>query len=283
MTEKLTTTDHNRGIVGLKYIYPVISRRAGGLSIGVNFNTNNACNWRCIYCQVPDLIRGAAPAMDLKQLQKELVFFLDDVLRGSFFDRFHIAEKNRVIKDISISGNGEPTSLNEFANAVSLIGEIMSTKDIKDKSNFVLITNGSLLHRQHVQDGLVQLQKNHGQVWFKMDSATENGRKLLNNAAISQQQYVENLLISAKLCPTWLQTCLFTIDGHDLMQQESQAYLDLLAEIHSQVALQGVLLYSIARPSLQPEANTLSVLPAEKMHEFAEKIRALGLDVRVSN
>jgi wyosine [tRNA(Phe)-imidazoG37] synthetase (radical SAM superfamily) len=283
MTEKLTTTDHNRGIVGLKYIYPVISRRAGGLSIGVNFNTNNACNWRCIYCQVPDLIRGAAPAMDLKQLQKEFVFFLDDVLRGSFFDRFHIAEKNRVIKDISISGNGEPTSLNEFANAVSLIGEIMSTKDIKDKSNFVLITNGSLLHRQHVQDGLVQLQKNHGQVWFKMDSATENGRKLLNNAAISQQQYVENLLISAKLCPTWLQTCLFTIDGHDLMQQESQAYLDLLAEIHSQVALQGVLLYSIARPSLQPEANTLSVLPAEKMHEFAEKIRALGLDVRVSN
>jgi wyosine [tRNA(Phe)-imidazoG37] synthetase (radical SAM superfamily) len=283
MTEKLTTTDHNRGIVGLKYIYPVISRRAGGLSIGVNFNTNNACNWRCIYCQVPDLIRGAAPAMDLKQLQKELVFFLDDVLRGSFFDRFHIAEKNRVIKDISISGNGEPTSLNEFANAVSLIGEIMSTKDIKDKSNFVLITNGSLLHRQHVQDGLVQLQKNHGQVWFKMDSATENGRKLLNNAAISQQQYVENLLISAKLCPTWLQTCLFTIDGHDLMQQESQAYLDLLAEIQSQVALQGVLLYSIARPSLQPEANTLSVLPAEKMHEFAEKIRALGLDVRVSN
>ncbi|MGH8120670.1 MAG: radical SAM protein, partial [Gammaproteobacteria bacterium] len=37
----LTTTDHRREGFGLKYVYPVISRRSGGLSIGVNLNTNN--------------------------------------------------------------------------------------------------------------------------------------------------------------------------------------------------------------------------------------------------
>jgi hypothetical protein len=31
MTQILTTTDHNRTIAGLKYLYPVMSRRAGGL------------------------------------------------------------------------------------------------------------------------------------------------------------------------------------------------------------------------------------------------------------
>ena len=55
---KLTVTNHNRNLTGLTYVYPVLSRRAGGLSIGINFNTNNACNWRCIYCQVPELKNG---------------------------------------------------------------------------------------------------------------------------------------------------------------------------------------------------------------------------------
>jgi hypothetical protein len=84
MQKKLSTTDHSRDIAGLKYVYPVLSRRAGGLSIGINFNTNNACNWRCVYCQVPDLVRGAAPVMDFQLLEDELRFFLDNVLNGIF-------------------------------------------------------------------------------------------------------------------------------------------------------------------------------------------------------
>ena len=50
--------------------------RAGGVSIGINLNTNNACNWRCIYCQVPELARGTAPPIDLLLLEKELAAFV---------------------------------------------------------------------------------------------------------------------------------------------------------------------------------------------------------------
>ena len=100
---KLTTTNHRSDIVGLKYVYPVISRRIGGLSIGINFNTNNACNWRCIYCQVPDLKIGVAPEMDFQLLENELRFFLDDVLNGDFYERFQVNEDKRVIKDIAIA------------------------------------------------------------------------------------------------------------------------------------------------------------------------------------
>jgi len=53
--EILTIFNHDRNIFNSKYIYPVVSRRSKGLSLGINLNTNNACNWQCIYCQVSDL------------------------------------------------------------------------------------------------------------------------------------------------------------------------------------------------------------------------------------
>ncbi|MCK5665627.1 MAG: hypothetical protein KAI17_19200, partial [Thiotrichaceae bacterium] len=159
MALKLTTKDHSRDAVGLKYVYPVLSRRAGGLSIGINFNTNNACNWRCIYCQVPNLALGSAPELDMKLLQRELSGFLENVLQGDFFERYQVAAENRIIKDIAISGNGEPTSLKGFAEAVSLIGETVAQAKILQPIKLVLITNGSLVHQQKVKLGLDKLNQ----------------------------------------------------------------------------------------------------------------------------
>lgn len=282
MREKLTTIDHDRDAAGLKYVYPVISRRAGGLSIGINFNTNNACNWRCIYCQVPDLIRGSAPILDEDLLVSELTFFLHDVLYGDFYDRYGVDENNRIIKDIALSGNGEPTSLKNFAQAVALIGETVTKAQIPEKHKFVLITNGSLMHQKNVQQGLEQLNIFQGEVWFKVDSATESGRKLINNAANSRTHSLKNLITSAKLCPTWLQTCLFSINGKDFPVSETAAYLQLLKDVQKQAKLKGVLLYTLARPSLQPEAESLSKLPEQALNSFADEIRQLDLEVKVS-
>ena len=44
----LAINDHRRDSAGLRYVYPVISRRAGGVSVGINLNPNNACNWACL-------------------------------------------------------------------------------------------------------------------------------------------------------------------------------------------------------------------------------------------
>src|SRR5215472_7330716 len=41
-----------------RYIYPVLARRTGGVSIGVNLNVDKICNFGCIYCEVN---RRAAP------------------------------------------------------------------------------------------------------------------------------------------------------------------------------------------------------------------------------
>lgn len=282
MTPALTTTNHDRDIAGLKYVYPVISRRAGGLSIGINFNTNNACNWRCLYCQVPELMRGSAPELDFALLEDELRFLLNDVLHGNFYERFQIASDHRVIKDIAVSGNGEPTSVNGFAEAIDLIGAIASELAIFPDSRFVLITNGSLIHQDKVQAGLRVLNNFGGEVWFKFDSATDVGRTLFNNAAQSVEKAMNNIKLSAELCSTKLQTCVFGFRDAGFSENEQSAYLDAIKVIGATTTVRQILLYTLARSSMQPEAAELSALPHERMEAFAEKIRRLGFTVSVS-
>jgi wyosine [tRNA(Phe)-imidazoG37] synthetase (radical SAM superfamily) len=282
MAPSLTTTNHDRDITGLKYVYPVLSRRAGGLSVGINFNTNNACNWRCIYCQVPGLIKGAAPNLELQLLQDELELFLNDVQHGDFYDRFRVGADNRVIKDIAISGNGEPTSVKNFALAVTLIGEIATKYSVLPENHFVLITNGSLIHQQKVRKGLKVLQSYGGEVWFKFDSATKEGRALFNQTGQSVNSSLENLRISSELCTTKLQTCLFNFAGQGLSVTEKLGYLYALETIKATTKVKEVMLYTLARPSMQPEANKLAALPLEVLNAFAEDISQLGFKVSVA-
>ncbi len=284
MNQKLTTSDHDRNVAGLRYVYPVISRRAGGLSIGINFNTNNACNWRCVYCQVPDLVRGSAPELDFLLLEKELRFFLQQLISGDFYRQFNVPEQQRVIKDIAISGNGEPTSLKEFDKAVKLIGDIAMEMQVLPSCDFVLITNGSLIHQARVQSGLQMLNQYKGQVWFKLDSATDKGRLQINDCKQGTEKTLENLKISSRLCDTSLQTCLLDYLEVSEAEAERRAYFELLKKIkHSDIKIKKVMLYSVARPSLQPEAGKIHKINTEKMKPFAEKLRTLGFVVSTSS
>lgn len=283
MKQKLSISDHSRDVVGLKYIYPVISRRAKGLSIGINFNTNNACNWRCVYCQVPDLKKGVAADVNTQLLAQELKFFLNLVLNGDFFEQFDIPLAQRNIKDIAISGNGEPSSLKIFAQCVELIGEISTEMRVFPASNFVLITNGSLIHQPWVQEGVSILNRYQGQVWFKLDSATVQGRKKINNNSQSNEKILENLKISSDLCNTALQTCMMEFLTAKEVEEEEREYLGFLDIIkQQQLKLKKIMLYTIARPSCQPEAKLLNKKNRASMEKFANKISRMGFEVSIS-
>ncbi len=279
----LTITDHSRESAGLKYVYPVISRRAGGLSIGINLNTNNACNWRCIYCQVSGLQLGTAPEIDLKMLEQELRNFLNDVLQGDFYVQHNIPPRDRSIRDIASSGNGEPTSARGFDKVVERVGIVMSEVNLQNQTKVVLMTNGSLLGRNIVQTGVARLAELNGEVWFKLDSATEAGIRHINNVNMPITTVRKNLNLVSRLCPTWLQTCVFRFDDKPPSEAECETYLQFISEIVDDgVPLRGVLLYSVARPSMQPEVSRLSPLPQEWLEQYATEIRKSGIEVKVS-
>ena len=275
----LKTQDHSRDSAGMRYVYPVISRRAGGVSVGINLNPNNACNWRCIYCQVPDLKRGGPPPVDLALLEGELNDFLHLAQSGDFMAT-RVAAGARQLVDVAFSGNGEPTSAAEFADAVAIAGRVLTAHDLAGKVVIRLITNGSLLDRKAVQTGIARIGRAAGEVWFKVDTGTSAGLARINGTRARPEGVARRLACCAALAPTWVQTCLFTLDGELPAEQEMEAYLALLAPLAP--ALAGVHLYRLARPSLQKEAPRLGRMEPARMEDMAQRIRRLGLTVRVS-
>jgi len=282
MKQQLDTHQHDRDAAGLTYVYPVVSRRSQGVSLGINLNVNNACNWRCIYCQVPNLTRGGPPPVDLALLETELRQMLGAILQGDFMEQ-HVPEDMRRLNDIALSGNGEPTSAREFRQVIELVGRLMAEFGLLGRVKLVLISNGSLIHKPEVQAGLDIMASLGGEVWFKLDRATHDGMRLVNDSETSPDRVWRNLRTSCERCPTWLQTCVFALDGQPPSEAECRAYLDLLDRLKADsIPLRGVLLYGLARPPLQPEAPRLSPLPPAWLEHFAERIRDIGLPVQVS-
>ena len=280
----LSTADHSRERVGHKYVYPVISRRSGGLSVGINLNTNNACNWRCIYCQVPNLTRGSAPPVNLKGLQTELEGFLASILNGDFYKAEKIPKELQKIQDIAISGNGEPTTADEFEQVIEVIELVLMNLSLLNKTKCILITNGSLVNREYVQKGLKKLALINGEIWFKIDSARTDGINRINQVSGNELSALKRLDIAAKHCPTYIQTCVFAFEGKKPSEDDKKAYIELLQEaINRNIPLKGVYLYGVERPSLLPEsANKISKLPEDWLISFAEQIRNIGISVKVS-
>jgi wyosine [tRNA(Phe)-imidazoG37] synthetase (radical SAM superfamily) len=280
--QHLTSTDHSRASAGLRYVYPVVSRRARGVSVGVNLNINNACNWRCIYCQVPALSRGGPPPVDLNLLEQELRDFLAELLHGDFMQR-RVPEGMRRINDIALSGNGEPTSSGQFFEVIELLCKLKTELRLPEDIKLVLITNGSMMQRDAVQRVLQRMAQCNGEVWFKLDRASDTGLQAVNDTRMTLAQARQNLLTALACCPnTWLQTCWFALDGAPPSQQEVENYLEFLADLlHKGNAPAGVMLYTLARASLQPEAGRLAALAVEELEAFAERIREVGMKVLV--
>jgi wyosine [tRNA(Phe)-imidazoG37] synthetase (radical SAM superfamily) len=263
----------------MQYVYPVVSRRAAGVSIGVNLNPNNACNWRCVYCQVPNLKRGGPPPLNLSLLEEELVRFLKWAVQGDFLAT-RVSQGARRLVDIAFSGNGEPTSAPEFSDAVACVEGVLNDSGLSDKLPMRLITNGSLLDRKSVQAGIARLGRASGEVWFKMDATTTEGLARINGTRMQPATLVRRLSLCSKLAPTWVQTCVFSFDGKLPSASEWQHYLEFLAPLADTLA--GVHLYSLARPSFQREAARLGRLTGRDLELIAQQIRASGLTVKVS-
>jgi hypothetical protein len=204
---------------------------------------------------------------------------LTDIVHGDFMAR-EVPDGARRLMDIAFSGNGEPTSAAEFADAVALVIGAMQRHHLLPDVKLRLITNGSLIHREEVQLGLAGIADADGEVWFKIDRATAAGIAAVNKTSVSPAKAAETLARCAELAPTWVQTCWFALDGQAPGEAEETAYLALLQPLAQKI--RGVHLYGLARPSLQPEAARIGRLPVAEMSAFADRIRSLGIEVSLN-
>jgi hypothetical protein len=124
----------------------------------------------------------------------------------------------------------------------------------------------------------------NGEVWFKLDRASAEGMLRINDTRTTMERVRQNLVTAIACCSnTWLQTCWFALDGVAPGAQDEDDYVNFIKGLlRGGIKPQGVLLYGLARPSLQAEAPRLTALSSDQMERFAARIRTLGIEVRVA-
>ena len=273
----LTIADHSRIFNNFTYIYPVVSRRSEGVSLGINLNVNNACNWRCVYCQVEDLVRGKPEAIDLEKLSYELDYMINYIVNGDFLAKYASA-KFRRFNDICLSGNGESTSSHDFLAVVNIIAKLREKYTLNDHVKTILISNGSEIDRPDISNALQILSTLNGEIWFKVDSATKAGINKINQVVLSIDGVKKRLLLATKLCKTYIQTCMFQTSGTDPDINEIDAYINFVNSVHEHIA--GVLLYSTARNPALPEGHNISSVSEGFLANIANKLSTNDISVK---
>src|SRR3954471_3964981 len=167
--------DHTRVFRENTFVYPVLSRRSQGISIGINLNPDKVCNFDCIYCQVDRRSAAVTEFVEMRRLMAELEQTLDLVESGALYQDEHFAGTPRPLRrlnDIAFSGDGEPTT---FRNIDSIVDDVAALKGRRglDTVKMVMITNASMFHRPAVQKALATLDANQGEIWAKLDAGTD--------------------------------------------------------------------------------------------------------------
>jgi len=76
---------------------------------------------------------------------------------------------------------------------------------------------------------------------------------------------------------------MFKLDGKLPAENELKSYLQFLSWVkEEELGIKGVLLYGLARTSMQVEAPRLSNLSEEWMNSFSDDIRQLDYQIRLN-
>jgi wyosine [tRNA(Phe)-imidazoG37] synthetase (radical SAM superfamily) len=264
---------HPRSFEQNRYVYPVISRRAGGVSIGVNLNLDRVCNFDCIYCQVDRSEPGEKEFLDLDRLSAELDATADLVTSGELYELPKFSQTSpslRRLNDIALSGDGEPTTYRNFDDVIAVCADVRRRHKLDDVK-LVLIANASMFHRERVRRGLAMLDAANGEIWAKLDAGTEAYYKLVSRSSIPFARILENLLDAARVRPIVIQSLFMQIRGEPPPPAEQAAYCDRLSEI---VAGGGriklVQVHTVARP---PAEAWVAPLENAQVDDLADLVR----------
>lgn len=254
-------TAHERSFETNRFVYPVLSRRSQGISLGVNLNPDKICNFDCIYCQVDRTRQSETKFVDIAGLLAELDHSLRQIMSGEIYltEKFrNTPAPLRRLNDIAFSGDGEPTTYTNFDEIISACAEVKRRHGL-DGVKLVLITNASMFHRPHVQRGLAILDANNGEIWAKLESGTEAYYKLIERTPIPFRQILDNITAAAKIRPLVIQSLFMRVQGEPPSEEELSAFCDRLNEITAAGGkLKLVQVYTVARRPAEDFVTPLS-------------------------
>jgi wyosine [tRNA(Phe)-imidazoG37] synthetase (radical SAM superfamily) len=270
---KRAITSHPRVFEKNRYVYPVISRRSQGLSVGVNLNPDKICNFDCIYCQVDRTVAPQYRDVDLTRLETELRALIEDAQSGVLFNHptfSDIPDALKRINDIAFSGDGEPTTYPQFGNVVQLATQIKIDLNLPDVK-LVVITNATRFHRPNVLEALEEMHQNNGEIWAKLDAGTAEYYDIVERTKVSFDQVVQNLHLAAQQWPIVIQSLFMRINDEPPSKTEIEAYCNVLSDIQQKNgSLKGIQVYTVAR---QPAESFVAPLSNEEVDHIANQVK----------
>ena len=272
---------HERAFQTNRFVYPVLSRRSGGISLGVNLNPDKVCNFDCIYCQVDRTSQSETQFVETDALLCELGSVIDLCTSGAIFQTEKFQDTPppfRRLNDIAFSGDGEPTTFKNFDEVIAACADLKRARGM-DKVKMVLITNASMFHRPHVQRGLAILDEHNGEIWAKLEAGTQEYFKLIDRTPIPFQQILDNIAAAAKVRPLVIQALFMRVANEPPVSAELVAFCDRLNEITAAGGrLKLVQVYTVAR---RPAESYVTPLADEEVDAIVELVRSrTGLEAK---
>lgn len=282
-SRRLDFRDHRRELGDNRYVYAVVSRRAAGLSIGLNLNPDRVCNFNCPYCQVDRTPEGLAEAgrqpraVDVRRLEAELDALLAWVADGSLWTRapFDTAPLAlRRVSDIAFAGDGEPTSSRAFPAAVEAVRRVRDAAGLATTPTR-LLTNATLLHRASVRAALPGIDS----IWAKLDAGTERYFQRVDGTTFPFARVLANLTSLAIERPITLQCMFLSLDGAGPTPVEIDTWVRRITDIRAAGGhIEGVQVYTVARKPSAPEVGSL---PIDALEAIANAVRREGFEAEV--
>jgi wyosine [tRNA(Phe)-imidazoG37] synthetase (radical SAM superfamily) len=273
--------DHQRSYQSCQYVYPVISRRSGGVSIGINLSPHKACNFDCLYCQVDrsdtasHSEKKGALEVDMPQLEAELTYMVEAVRSGDLFLEKAFSSvplELRVLKDIALSGDGEPTAEKCFTAVCRFLNQLVN-QGILVEIPLVLITNATMFHKPRVFEALTMLMSAGGVIWGKLDAGTDAYYQTVARSRVPFQRVLDNLSLVSQQWPIIIQTLFFDFGEGAPSDAEIEAYVAQLKNIlDGGGQIKEVHVHTVARA---PGNHKAEALPVSYLNGVAEKVRLI--------
>lgn len=275
MARRLDTQDHRRELDANRYVYAVVSRRARGLSIGVNLNPDKACNFDCPYCQVDRTTPGGPSRVEVADLVAEL----EDLLRRASGDLWStppfdtVVPEMRRVADVAFAGDGEPTTPAEFPAAARAAREVRER--LAPGVPLRLLTNATLLHKDRVRAALAEFDE----LWCKLDAGTEAYFHVVDGTRLPFRRILDNLHLVARERPIVIQSLFLALSGAGPEDVEVAAWVARMREIVDEGGrIDHVQVYTVARAPSDPRCAPLD---AARLEAIAAKAREAGLAAAV--
>jgi wyosine [tRNA(Phe)-imidazoG37] synthetase (radical SAM superfamily) len=268
-----------RTFLGHRFVYLVVSQRAQGLSVGINVNPGKQCNFKCVYCEVDRTIPARDWAVDIPTMAAELEGLLERVRAKSLHELAgfsHLPAELLELKEVALSGDGEPTLSPQFFDIVT---EVVALRSWGPYFKIVLITNTAGLPLPEVRKAL-DLLSGQDEIWLKLDAGTQEYMDRINVPDLKLGDVMANILMVARARPVVIQSLFPMFRREEPSEEEINHYVQRLEDLKAGGAMISLVqVYSSHRPAHTPDC---AHLPLATLSRISRKIKTItGLKAEI--